>query len=264
MPTLARINVTPVKSMALHHPERARVGIAGIEGDRRFFLVDPSGALVTAADAPELLRIRPRYDASRERLALTLPDGSSVADAVDRLGPPLVTDLWGHPLAGRIVEGTLAEAIGSAVGRPLRLARCEPTRSAVDVHPVTLVSSASVARLGADGGAEALDARRFRMTLELDGCAPYEEDGWTGRVLRVGGARLLVGPQVPRCVVTTLNPDTGRKDFPTLTVIARTRTRIEGGGGLPFGMYARVLDPGALRVGDPVEIDERASLPDLG
>ena len=53
--------------------------------------------------------------------------------------------------------------------------------------------------------------------------------------------------------MTTLGPDTGDKDFTTLNLIARHRPRIEGRRGLPFGMYAEVVEPGRVRVGDPVE-----------
>jgi uncharacterized protein YcbX len=53
--------------------------------------------------------------------------------------------------------------------------------------------------------------------------------------------------------VTTLGPDTGEKDFTTLNLIARHRERIGGRGGLPFGMYAEVVEPGRARLGDPVE-----------
>ena len=118
---------------------------------------------------------------------------------------------------------------------------------------MTAVSWASVAAL-ADGADHegVLDARRFRMNIELDGCAPYEEDTWDGAHVRVGSTVLRFGEQVPRCVVTTLDPATGEKDFATLTEIYRQRGRIPGDTGLPFGVYARVVEPGRIAVGDPV------------
>jgi uncharacterized protein YcbX len=99
-----------------------------------------------------------------------------------------------------------------------------------------------------------LDARRFRLNLELEGCEPYEEDTWSGRRLDIGEATIEVGGQVPRCVFTTKHPDTGEKDWDTLTKIARLRGRIEGRNGLPFGMYASVVRAGVVRVGDAVKV----------
>ncbi len=59
------------------------------------------------------------------------------------------------------------------------------------------------------------------------------------------------GGAVPRCVITTLDPATGHRDFPTLHVIRRYRG-VSADGDLPFGVYADVLEPGTVRVGDPV------------
>ena len=114
-----------------------------------------------------------------------------------------------------------------------------------DVHPLTIVSSASVRDIGAHGDRPDLDARRFRINLEIDGCEPYEEDSWDGELVRVGEATIRVRGQIPRCIVTTLAPDTGEKDFKTLNLIARHRPRIGGRGGLPFGMYAEVVRAGS-------------------
>jgi len=130
--------------------------------------------------------------------------------------------------------------------------RADRETDGVDVEPLTLVSLASVRDLARRGGRAELDAAHFRMNLELEGTTPYEEDGWEGARLRIGGATLSILGQVPRCVVTTQSPATGEKDWDTLTQIAKYRPRIHGDGGLPFGMYAAVLAPGEIAVGDEV------------
>ena len=99
-----------------------------------------------------------------------------------------------------------------------------------------------------------MDAARFRMTFELEGCSPHEEDTWAGRRLRVGKALLRIYGQVPRCVVTTQSPETGLKDFDTLKVIVSYRPLMRDKNGIPFGMYAEVEQTGRVRVGDPVEV----------
>jgi len=112
-----------------------------------------------------------------------------------------------------------------------------------------------VHELGTRGGHEGpLDPRRFRMSFELAGCAPFEEDTWADREVTLGDVVVVrVAGQVPRCRVTNQDPLTGARDWNTLTQIARQRERIPGDGGLPFGVYARVITPGRVRVGDPVE-----------
>jgi uncharacterized protein YcbX len=89
------------------------------------------------------------------------------------------------------------------------------------------------------------------MLLELGGCRPHEEDEWLGREVRVGEATLRVADHDARCAITTMDPLTGEVDFPTLKTIVAYRGAQDG--HLLFGMYAEVVRPGTIRVGDPVE-----------
>jgi uncharacterized protein YcbX len=252
--SLGRLSVTPVKALRLSHPDEAELLPTGIPADRRFYLVDEAGALFDATDHGALMRIVPEYEPATEGLRLRFPDGSAVHHAADSLGERITTDFFGRPVDGRIVRGPFADALTDHVGRPVRLARVLRDGDGQDVHPLTIVSSESVRDLGlrARHGSE-LDARRFRINLEVRGCEPYEEDSWDGGFVRIGEALIRIRGQIPRCVVTTLAPDTGQKDFRALTEIARYRPRIGGRGGLPFGMYAEVVEPGRIRVGDAVE-----------
>jgi uncharacterized protein len=114
------------------------------------------------------------------------------------------------------------------------------------------VSEASLDDLGRRGGLDAApDPRRFRMLLQIDGCAPFEEDTWNGRLLRIGDALVRPGEGMPRCTLTTLDPDTGRKDFPTLDVLATFR---KFGSELLFGVYGDVEREGRIAVGDEVTV----------
>ena len=253
MPTLARLSVTPVKGTAVHHPESALLTEVGIPQDRRFFLVDAWGELFSGSTFGPLVRIRAEFDAVAERLALRFPDGSVIEAAAEAVGPAETTNFYGRPVAAHVVEGPFAEAISTYCSTPVRLLRCDRDGDGADVEPITVVSSESVRDLAERGRYEGtLDARRFRLNLELEGCEPYEEDSWASLRVRVGEATIEVGAQEPRCVFTTKSPDTGQKDWDTLRQIAKYRPRIEGGGGLPFGVYARVVEPGFIRVGDLV------------
>jgi uncharacterized protein YcbX len=124
--------------------------------------------------------------------------------------------------------------------------------------PVSLVSTASVAELGRSGGRDgSIGAGRFRMLLELDGMRPYEEDTWLGMRVRVGEAQIYVAEHCARCAITTMNERTGEVDFPTLKVLASSRGVSEG--NLDMGMYASVLEPGTISVGDAVDVLEETA-----
>jgi uncharacterized protein YcbX len=251
MRTLARINVTPVKGTTLLHPERVELTSIGIPGNRRYWLIDERGALLSGSDHGPLVRVR--AEAHGDRLQVTFPDGRHLDGEGTLVGEAVVTDFYGRAVPGHVVVGPFSEVWSSLVGSPVRLVRGDEDGDGPDEMPLTLVSYASVRSLAEGGGHDAdLDPRRFRINLELEGCEPYEEDSWDGRRVRIGGAVVRVDGQIPRCVVTTQDPATGLKDWDTLKQIAAQRPQIAG-GGLPFGMYAVVETPGMAAVGDPVD-----------
>ena len=255
MPSVLRMNVTPVKSMALSHPTEVALGAVGIPEDRLFYLVDDEGRLLAGSRFGPLQTIRPNYDPDREHLTLTFPDGSVAEGDAAVFAEGLITDFYDRPVRAHVVPGPWTQALSGFVGTPVRLARCDQPGEGIDVYHLTVVSNASVAELAAQGGHEGdLDAARFRMTFELDGCAAHEEDTWAGRRVRMGKALLRIYGQVPRCVVTTQSPETGVKDFETLKTIVSYRPLMGDKKGIPFGMYAEVEHPGRVRVGDRVEV----------
>ncbi len=218
MPRVARFNVTPVKSTALHHPDEIELGPRGATGDRAFFFVDANGKRFPGTAKGSLIPIRATYDPGREWLTLRMPDGVEVAGSALADGRALEVDFYGRPVAAHVIEGDFGDALSTHAGEEVLLARPDEPGEALDVRPVTLVSLESVAELARQGGHEGeLASGRFRMTIEIEGVdGPHAEDAWRSRRVRVGSAMLQVGDQVPRCVVTTLDPSTGVRDFPTL------------------------------------------------
>lgn len=266
MPSLVRISMTPLKGTLIQTPSEVGLTERGIPGNRSFYLVDQRGKLLSGRELPQLVQIRATYDVDREHLVLRMPDGTEITGAADRLGEEETTDFWGRPVRAAVVDGPFADALSAFCSTHLRLLRCLQDSDAVDDEPLTLLSTESVRDLAVRGGYDGeLDARRFRMNLEIDGCEPYEEETWGGRFLRVGDATIRIGEQVPRCVFVTKHPETGEKDWNTLRHIAQLRPRIPDGGGLPFGVYASVSEPANVRVGDEVVLlpDEQKAAPML-
>jgi uncharacterized protein YcbX len=256
MRTVARLSIAPVKSLALQHPQRVRVEPFGVAEDRRFYVVEADGRLVSGGRNGSLMRIRATFDPSGERLALAFPEGSRVEGEATELGEPVVTSFYGRPVSGRVLEGAWSEALSAFLGRPVRLVRPDRPGDAMDKAPVTLVSSASAEELGRQARlSSSPDTRRFRMLVEIAGCRPHEEDTWAGRPLRMGEAVVRVVGPVPRCVVTTLGPDTGVKDLDTLKTIVAYRG-VTPDQDINFGVYAEVLEPGTMAVGDAVELTD--------
>jgi uncharacterized protein YcbX len=252
------VNVTPVKSTALQHPSAVWLEAYGVRGNRDFYFVDEDGRLQGGSKFGPFVKISSDHDPQTERLTLRFPDGATVEGDARALGISITTDFYGRPVPAHVLDGPWSRAVSAFVGRPIRLARVDCPGDGSDIRPVTLVSLASVDELSRRGGApERVAPGRFRMLFELDECGPHEEDSWNGRRLAIGQAVVRIGDPVPRCVVTTQDPTTGLRDFPTLAVIKQYRGVVDG--GLNFGVYGDVQTPGVVRMGDEARLLEDAA-----
>lgn len=252
MPTVSRLNVAPVKGLALQHPDEVRIERDGVPGNRTFFLLDERGRLFSGIQHGALVRVVAGYDTASGRLALRFPDGEVVAGEVAD-GRGTTVDMWGRPVGCRVVGGPWAAALSEYVGKRLTLVRAEREGGGYDECVVSLLSNASLEELRRQSGHDGpVDGRRFRMLVTLEGCGPHEEDTWKGRLLRVGEALVRVVGECGRCATTTQNPESGARDFDTLREIKAYRGLV-GDRLIPFGIYADVEEPGTVRVGDPVE-----------
>ncbi|NSC25020.1 MOSC domain-containing protein, partial [Streptomyces albus subsp. chlorinus] len=110
----------------------------------------------------------------------------------------------------------------------------------------------------AERGSAPLPMARFRPNIVVDGWdgRPYAED--RVRRLRLGEVELGYTKLAVRCAVTLVDQRTGTKAGPEpLRTLAGYR-RAEG-GGVVFGSKFSVVRPGALAVGDGVEVADRAA-----
>lgn len=256
MPTISAIYTAAVKSLALQPRTSVYAGPAGIADDRRFHLIDGGGRLLTQRQRPQLALVDSRYDAASDCLTLIFPGGAEIAGPVV-LAEPVSTVIWGRPAPGNVVAGEWNEALSQLCGGPVRLVKTAAAGQAYDEYPLSILSQASLDLLrqvadGVTGNAPLLEARRFRPNLLLDGCAPHEEDYWLGGVIAIG-ARLLLRLTAPdpRCAVTAVDPAAGRRDFDTPRLLRAYRPTARAPY---FGVYAAVETPGAVAVGDTVEL----------
>jgi hypothetical protein len=237
----------------LHHPTEVDLLESGVRGDRRFYIVTESGRLVNDKTFGPLQLVQTDYDEHLDVLTMRIGDGEEIAAPVER-GEEIDTRFHSRPRNARLVMGPWAAHLSAYVGEPVRLV--EPSGSAVDrgrEGAATIVSLASLDALAGALGVASVDGRRFRMNVGFDGVDPHTEDEWLGRRIRVGDAVIVPQGNVGRCAVTTQNPDTGRPDLDTLKALAAYRGDLETTEPLPFGVHATVVEPGRVRVGDPVE-----------
>ena len=261
MRTIAAIFTSPVKSLSLLKTGSVTVGYSGIVEDRRFHLVDEDGRLLTQRQHGRLALVQAGYSADTEVLTLRFPDGTHL-EGTTELGDMVSTTIWGRQVSGREVTGNWNDVFSSYCGSPVRLVKTDIPGDSYDEYPVSLLSQASVDKLGDylndnlvtpddKTNIPTLEGRRFRPNFLIDGCSPHEEDFWLGGLLQIGSdLRVrLVAPD-PRCAITTLDPDTGDRDFNVPKLLQRYRPNTRAPY---FGVYGTVEATGMVSVGDYVD-----------
>jgi uncharacterized protein len=248
--TVSQLAIAPVKSMRLQHSTEIQLSHRGVTGDREFLIVDDAGKLLLTARNPGLLRIEPRWDPARNVLALRFPDGSVVQDA-PQPGTAAVTRMYdGREIPGRVVPGPLSAALSGYLGRAVYLFKRAADHLGADDCPMTLMSEGSLQALATEFSGTAPDPRRFRMTITVTGADPWAEHSWSGQPVTIGDVALRVLEPVPRCVVTTRNPESGATDARILHALARLR----GKNDITFGVWCEIIQPGRIQVGDLVTL----------
>lgn len=217
----------PVKSMGSERLSEVEVSWNGVAGDRRWAFVRDG---VVRSGFP-WMTIRERSDMGHYRPSLVDPDRPN--SSATRVNTPSGAEL-------DVVDPALAAELGDGV----RVIKQD--RGVFDVMPLSLITTQTVASLGALVGAE-LDVRRFRpnLLIEAAGDAAFPEDAWVGCVLRIGELRMRIDQRDERCVVVNVDPVSAERDAAILRTIVRERQAC-------LGVYGSTVQPGRVAVGDPV------------
>jgi len=220
----------PVKSMLGERCPSLALTARGVHGDRLYAIRDADGKFGSGKSTRRFRRI----------------DGLFAFHAIYDGDVPVITFPDGRHLRGD--DAGVHGALSAALGQPVTLAH-EAAISHMDAGPVHLLTSASLAWLRGLLPAARLDARRFRpnVLVDLPGANPLERE-WLGRTVTVGAeVRLAIRDMTERCVMVSL----AQSELPDDPAILRT---IAQDAGMEFGVYADVVAPGRISVGDPVTV----------
>jgi uncharacterized protein len=192
---------------------------AGLHGDRRWALVDGTanrtGKLLTIRQDERLMKYRARLNGAGVEVV-------TAGGEARRLDDDLVTE------------------IALQTGRPLTLR--DVAGANFDDSPVLVVNVSTVAAFSLEAGF-AVDHRRFRGNVYLDGLEPDEELRWLGGRIRAGDVELEVIKRCERCVVITRDPDTTTASPALLRMLTDMNETC-------MGVYCAVVRPGEVAVGD--------------
>lgn len=239
---MASFGYAPIKGIR-HEPRPVDVDVLGPVGDRRWCLVDDQFKVLRTVQHLELLAVRAH---GIEQLTVEFPDGTTVASSPQLTGGQSVVDYWKRLVPATFAPSELDAAFSDYLGIPVRLA--QPERGAIVYgSPISIITTASVRDLGTRLHAtDFLDqAARFRATYLVDHAEVYAEDGWRGKVIRLGEVLVEVTGLIGRCAVIDAHPTTGKRDLRVLRTLAGYRPRNDAGEPC-FGVQGRVVGTGKI------------------
>ena len=180
------------------------------------------------------LTLRERGDLSRYRPSFVEPDRPDKSQTVVRAPSGTTFDVTDPLLAEELCPGA-------------RILRQD--RGVFDTFPLSLITTQTIAQLGARLGEE-LGVERFRPNILVNACddSPYPEDDWVGSVLSIGGLRMRVDKRDGRCAVITIDPRTAERSPEILRSVVLERQGC-------LGVYGSTVTPGEIALNDPVIIE---------
>jgi uncharacterized protein YcbX len=271
--TLSALHIYPVKGLKGIQLTEARCTDRGLEHDRRWMVVDPSGVFLTQRDHPRMATVW--TDIAGEELLLSAADAGEVAVPLDpAMAPPLRVRVWNSDCTALAVSAAADAWLSDYLDLRCRLvympdeskrtsnpkyAGYERFVSFADGYAYLMIGEASLADLNqrlSEKDHAALPMNRFRPNLVVSGSDPYAEDGWGE--MRIGSAVLRGAKPCGRCQVTTTDQATGDVRGPEpLATLSEYRSSAEF--GTMFGMNLVTVQPGAVRVGDTVHLPKFVS-----
>lgn len=264
---ITQLNIYPLKSTQAQALQEVMVRRRGFENDRRWALIDNENRTITGRDFPQLLDLSVKVSESGLQVILSSENVINVAlsdltaervpvhvfyNSTTGLVAQDVANQWFSDYlntAARLVfmdensERTLGEKYGGTASDTVSLA---------DEAPVLLISAASLDDLN-----QRLDIpitmAHFRPNIVVQGVLPYAEDSW--KRIKIGTAEFRAGRQCKRCIFTTIDPVTKKKNQQSEPLRTLSTYRKQDGGVI-FGQLFIPAKIGKISLGDRVEVLE--------
>jgi len=229
---------------------------AGIYGDRVFAFRSSANhkgfPYFTAREQRKLLQYRPRFR-HPEKAARPI----NLIEAESRNANPLSADLGELVVDVELPDGNtvaiddpaLIEMLRTDVDQKHQVTLMQSQRPMTDCRPVSIFSLQSAQQLADETGTQA-DKRRFRANVYVDltSAKGFGENELVGRSVRIGSKVVItILERDSRCMIITLDPDTGEQTPAILKKVAQAHDGMAG-------VYGAVMVEGMLHKGDAVEL----------
>jgi hypothetical protein len=264
-PVVHGLFVYPIKGCTAVELTSSEVGSTGLTHDRDFMLVAAAdGGFLSQRKIPAMAVLRPTVLDDGARLTVSAPGRSDYEHKTRFDGDrrPVAVHWWHGEGVDQGDEA--AEWFSAVLDTPCRLVRVPPDLDRqlndegqvgfADAHALLMTSLSSLDGLNErilQRGADPIPMNRFRANVVVTGWPePHTED--LVRQVTIGTVEFGYARKCVRCRVPTVDQDLGMPagHEPTRTLADYRRAD----GGVVFGMKAKVLQHGALAVGDRLDV----------
>jgi MOSC domain-containing protein len=256
---VSALYVYPIKSCRGVHLREWPVVARGFVADRRWMIVDSHGRFATQREFAQLALVHTALEGDSVRV--TAPGQPELElPIVHERGEARMVEVWQdravgilHPLGSAWFSSYL-EAPHQLVYMPeYHQRQVNPARaklgdimSFADGYPFLLISEASLEDLNSRLNTP-LGMDRFRPNLVISGAKAFDEDDYAR--VRIGEISFRGVKRCRRCVITTIDPLTGKRGREPLRTLVKYRLSDQK---VWFGMNMIHDNAGVLRVGDAV------------
>lgn len=254
------IFIYPIKSLGGIRLPEAIVEEKGFQHDRRWMLVDEEGAFLSQRNHPELALLSVELRANElhvfhrqnEEVSVQIPYGLAT-------GPEMLVTIWDDQVLGKVVHPEISNWFSDYLGIEVNLVvmpesshRKVDQRYAVNGESVSFADGMPYLLIGQESLND-LNSRmeapvpmdRFRPNIVFSGGTPFLEDSL--RKIKVGEVEFQIIKPCARCVMITVDQETGEKGKEPLKTLSSYRTI---NNKVYFGQNVVALQSGKIKVGD--------------
>jgi uncharacterized protein YcbX len=222
-------------------------------------LVSPAGDFLSQRKFPQMARIQPKF--IQQQLILTHPTQPDLFVAKANSQKTMQVTIWKDSVTAQCINEQADKWLTTLLKTPCHLVyipeheirQCDLAYAKqgertgfADGFPILLISIASLDDLNQRLD-HPVDMKRFRPNIVVEGCDAFAEDKWTNFTL--GNLAMRGVKPCSRCILTTVNPETGQKsdDMEPLKTLMSYRKQ---GNSVYFGQNVIHTTTGEIRVGD--------------
>ncbi len=232
---ITQLFIYPIKSLAGIAVQEAELCATGLLHDRRWMLVDRNNRFISQREFHELCLFQTAF--TEKGISIRYKEDELIIPFYLTEGSPLMVTIWDDEVSALPAPGEINDWFSRQLNKDIRLVYMpDDTKRLVDTkytnekeivsfadgYPLLVIGQASLDLLQSKVQ-EKMSIERFRPNLVFSGGEPHCEDTWqqfTINQLSFKGVK-----PCGRCVITTIDPSTGKTSAEPLKTLARYRQK---------------------------------------